>query len=192
MKTNSYKYVKYIIIYVVFLSVGEITLYAQSDIFVGSSLYTNHFNSVNALKTFCFKNVDRSSDRSSAKVNEDLKKQEFVVQNYVQRIRHDTVDTTVIKSSKAVPAYPYPIEVKQPDGQILIIRIHGDEHSHFITTEDGYLLVQNIKGYYVYGNKNKSGKVFPTKIVSHNQNKRTISEIRYLKKYKKKVSDINS
>ena len=88
-------------------------------------------------------------------------------------------------SLKAAPAYPKPIEVKQPDGQIITIRIH------FITTVDGYLIIQNKDGYYVYLKKDKSGKNKTTKIVTHDQGKRTKKEIRFLKKISKENIQID-
>lgn len=53
-------------------------------------------------------------------------------------------------SSFAVPAYPFPIKVKQPDGSELTIRIYGDEWFHYTTTDDGYLLLQKKDGAYEY------------------------------------------
>jgi hypothetical protein len=50
----------------------------------------------------------------------------------------------------AVPAYPFPIDVTQPDGSVLTIRVHGDEHFGYVTTKDGYLLKQNANGVYEY------------------------------------------
>ena len=51
---------------------------------------------------------------------------------------------------KAVPAYPHPIDVTQPDGSVLTIRLHGDEHFSYITTLDGYFLQQTQQGEYEY------------------------------------------
>ena len=53
-------------------------------------------------------------------------------------------------SSFAMPAYPFPIKVKQPDGSELTIRIYGDEWFHYTTTDDGYLLQQQPNGVYEY------------------------------------------
>lgn len=49
---------------------------------------------------------------------------------------------------EAVPAYPHPITVTQPDGTTLTIRISGDERHHITTTSDGYLLVAQNDTYY--------------------------------------------
>lgn len=47
------------------------------------------------------------------------------------------------QASFAVPAYPGLIKVKQADGTEISIRLHGDEHGNYTTTEDGYPLVFN-------------------------------------------------
>ncbi|HOK36255.1 MAG TPA: hypothetical protein PLR72_03240, partial [Paludibacteraceae bacterium] len=38
----------------------------------------------------------------------------------------------------AVPAYPYPIKVTQPDGSDITFIMKGDEFYHYHTTLDGY------------------------------------------------------
>jgi hypothetical protein len=37
----------------------------------------------------------------------------------------------------AVPAYPKPVRVEQPDGTTLTVRVYGDERFHYATTVDG-------------------------------------------------------
>lgn len=49
----------------------------------------------------------------------------------------------------AVPATPYPITKTLPDGTELTVRLHGDEHGSFVTTTDGYLLMQDASGFYI-------------------------------------------
>ena len=41
-----------------------------------------------------------------------------------------------------VGAYPLPVEVRQSDGTLLTVLLHGDEDFHYYTTTDGVLLVQ--------------------------------------------------
>ena len=50
----------------------------------------------------------------------------------------------------AVPATPYPVEVTQPDGTTLTIRLHGDEHFRYNSTLDGFLIVKNQQNAFVY------------------------------------------
>jgi len=81
-----------------------------------------------------------------------------------------------------VPATPHPIEVSQPNGEKLTIRLHGDERYHFRTTIDGFVIVQNEKGFYCYAKLDKNGNYVPTKIAANNVENRTKSEIKFLKK----------
>ena len=41
----------------------------------------------------------------------------------------------------AVPSYPRPIRVEQPDGTTMTVRLYGDERFNYVTTVDGYNLV---------------------------------------------------
>ncbi|MGM9859124.1 MAG: M6 family metalloprotease domain-containing protein [Muribaculaceae bacterium] len=50
----------------------------------------------------------------------------------------------------AVPAYPYPQTVTQPDGTELTFTIHGDEFGAVAVTTDGYLLQVDSVGTYRY------------------------------------------
>ncbi len=52
----------------------------------------------------------------------------------------------------AVPASPYPISVKQPDGSKLTIKLKGDEYVNWAQTEDGYTLLKD-SGFYCYATK---------------------------------------
>ena len=48
----------------------------------------------------------------------------------------------------AVPAYPWPIRVTQPDGSVITIRIHGDEWFHYVTDDRGQVVARGIDGFY--------------------------------------------
>jgi len=90
----------------------------------------------------------------------------------------------------AVPAYPYPIEVKQPNGQSIKIQIKGDESFSYQTTEDGYVIVKNNKGYYVYSQQQADhDKFVPTDIVVHRRNSRTRKETNFLMTAPKGLTD---
>ena len=45
---------------------------------------------------------------------------------------------------------PKPVEVVQSDGTQLTVRLVGDEFYHRSMTTDGYTLIKNVKGDYVY------------------------------------------
>ena len=50
-------------------------------------------------------------------------------------------------SLKAVPACPWPVKYRQPDGSIISIRLHGDEHWHYATTLDGNVVSHSGDGF---------------------------------------------
>ena len=52
--------------------------------------------------------------------------------------------------ARATPADPTPAQVTQPDGSKLTVVLHGDEFFNYLTTSDGYTVVQNEAGYYTY------------------------------------------
>ncbi len=82
-----------------------------------------------------------------------------------------------------VPASPWPIEHVQPNGDTLVIRMHGDERRNWRTTEDGYLIAQNKRGTYCYAKKNKKGETVRTCRRAHNKEDRRKCEKRFLGKY---------
>ncbi|HEY5592846.1 MAG TPA: M6 family metalloprotease domain-containing protein [Paludibacter sp.] len=95
----------------------------------------------------------------------------------------------------AVKAYPFPITVTQPDGTQLTIRLKGDEFHHFQTTEDGYILKKNVKGYLTYAILNSSGETIESQYTARNINKRSMKEIQFLKTVSKSAglqSAVNS
>ena len=81
----------------------------------------------------------------------------------------------------AVKAYPFPITVTQPDGTQLTIRLQGDEWHHFKTSEDGYLLKENTKGFLTYATVNSAGVVVESNFIAKNAINRTAPEIQFLK-----------
>ena len=90
----------------------------------------------------------------------------------------------VAVSMLAIPAHKKPIQVTQPDGSTITIQLHGDEWLSFNTTADGYSVVKNQQGYYVYAEK-KDGELKATSIVAHDATKRKADEIAFLKNVKK-------
>lgn len=84
-----------------------------------------------------------------------------------------------INKLMAIPAYPHPIRVQQPDGTYVTIRLHGDEYLHFTTTLDDYTVVKNDEGYYVYADYHE-GNLIPTSMVAHDIDARSRSEINFV------------
>lgn len=68
----------------------------------------------------------------------------------------------------AVPAYPFPIQVTQPDGTVLTIKLEGDEWFNYVTTEDGYLIVQNEDGFYEYA-RFENEMIIPTGVIARSE-----------------------
>lgn len=62
-----------------------------------------------------------------------------------------------IQSAMAVKAYPYPIQVRQPDGSIISIMVNGDELFHYQTTLDGKTVARGEDGFYYYARYSMSG-----------------------------------
>ncbi len=47
----------------------------------------------------------------------------------------------------ARPATRQPIQLTQPDGSVVTVRLHGDEYHHWMTDLDGNLLKMDVRGY---------------------------------------------
>ena len=86
-----------------------------------------------------------------------------------------------ITSGFAAKAYPGIVTVTQSDGTELNVRIYGDEHFNWLTTEDGVLLVQEGNNYYI-AETTSYGTLKATKFIAHNANKRLPAEIKAIKK----------
>ena len=81
---------------------------------------------------------------------------------------------------QAVPAYPGEKTIKQPDGSELTIKLHGDEYMSYTTTGDGYSVVMDNNGYYVYATLSDK-KLVPTGVKAHNPEIRSSQEINFVK-----------
>ena len=84
-----------------------------------------------------------------------------------------------IASMVACPAHTAAVKVQQPDGTYVTIRLHGDEWRSFNTTDDGYSVVKDSRGYYVYAEL-KDGQLKATALVAHDLTERTASEQAFL------------
>ena len=68
----------------------------------------------------------------------------------------------------AVPAYPYPVTITQPDGTQLTVVMKGDEYHHYHTTADGFLIVKNETGVYNYARRDAQGLLTDTRVKANN------------------------
>ena len=92
----------------------------------------------------------------------------------------------VALAALAVPAVPTPIQVTQPDGTQLTIRIVGDEFFNYHTTLDGYTIVRNEAGYFVYA-QSRGDDLVPSKVVAHNVADRSASETQFVSTLEKGI-----
>lgn len=87
--------------------------------------------------------------------------------------------TLVVCQSIAVPAHRGTVRITQPDGSQVTLQLHGDEWLHFNTTTDGFSVVKNQQGYYVYAEL-RDGKLEPTTHVAHDTEARETAEQTFL------------
>jgi M6 family metalloprotease-like protein len=64
--------------------------------------------------------------------------------------------------SRGVPAYPFPVTVEQPDGSSIRIRAMGDRMLRLYETEDGFTVLQDKKGTYVYATLDDAQQLVPS------------------------------
>lgn len=88
--------------------------------------------------------------------------------------------SSLVLKTIAVPAYRGVRTIIQTDGTQLNIVLHGDEHYHYTTTEDGYPIVQNANGIYEYALYNTSNTLVLTGVSAHNSDQRSIEETAHI------------
>ena len=91
------------------------------------------------------------------------------------------ISQLAVLSAFAVKAYPFPVQVNQPDGTTITILLHGNEFHHFKTTEDGYLLKENGKGILTYATISSTGEVVESEYTAHDAPNRSLKESQFLK-----------
>lgn len=86
---------------------------------------------------------------------------------------------------QAIPAQRTSMKIAQPDGTELTIRLVGDEYLHYYITDDGYTIVRNDDGYFVYAQTDSEGELVPTSQVAHDAEARTSAETVFFAKMQK-------
>ena len=82
-------------------------------------------------------------------------------------------------TASAVPAYPGPIKMTQPDGTEITVLLRGDEHHHITLSEDGYLLTNRDNTYY-YADVDQNGNIVSSSYMAKPVAKRTAAERNFL------------
>lgn len=82
-------------------------------------------------------------------------------------------------SATAIPAHKGTFTVQQPDGTTVTLRLVGDEYLHFNTTTDGYTVVQDAHGAYVYAQR-AGDRLVASGVVAHDATARTADEQQWL------------
>lgn len=83
-------------------------------------------------------------------------------------------------AADAVPAYNKLMMKKQPDGTTIQYRIVGDEHCHYLISEDGYLLHEDENGAFRYATWQNNGMTAPCSQLAHTSELRTQQELSLL------------
>ncbi|MDR1763794.1 MAG: M6 family metalloprotease domain-containing protein [Dysgonamonadaceae bacterium] len=74
---------------------------------------------------------------------------------------------------RAVPAYPNPVKIKQPDGSEITLVMHGDENLHWMESTDGYTLMYNSERYVVFAEIDGQGSMAPSSIIASDKQLRS-------------------
>jgi len=88
----------------------------------------------------------------------------------------------------SVPAHPGMLTVTQPDGTTLTLQLLGDEFLHYSTTHDGYTVLQNDDGYYVYAERQADGQLAPTHRIARDEGQRTADDRAFLQAVGKRLA----
>lgn len=90
-----------------------------------------------------------------------------------------------MSSIHAVTAYPGVIKFKQPAGNFIQIHLFGDERFNWGETLDGYSLVHDETGAFVYATLDENGDMVPSEFVAAEINERTAEATAFLENTRK-------
>ena len=82
-------------------------------------------------------------------------------------------------SALAIPANSLPRVFNQPSGSTVTLQLHGDEYYDFLATTDGYTVLKNEAGAYVYAMRDGEG-LKASGIVAHDADNRQPAEVAFL------------
>jgi len=87
----------------------------------------------------------------------------------------------------AGPAGTSPFKVMQPDGSVITLRVIGDEFLSCRQTEDGYTVIKNNDGFFVYAIKDNNDNLSPSNFIVKNIESRTSEENSFLQTNEKNL-----
>ncbi len=87
----------------------------------------------------------------------------------------------------AVTAYPDPVVYQQPDGSILTLLMKGDEWIHWAETPDGFTLLSDPSGRYVYAVRDHAGNMVLSSVQANDSAIRNEAEKKFLQTLEKKL-----
>lgn len=82
-----------------------------------------------------------------------------------------------------VPAYKGIIMRVQPNGDSIRTYLRGDEHMHWMMTEDGWQIKESKNGWYKYAKINRKGEAVISCKKAKNPEKRSKCEKKWLEKH---------
>ncbi len=94
----------------------------------------------------------------------------------MRRVLFSFITLLVSLGAWAVQADSRAVDIRQADGTVLTVVLHGDEDFHYYTTTDGILLVQQGGAYYV-ASTGTDGRLSATPHLAHNASQRTAAEL---------------
>ena len=74
----------------------------------------------------------------------------YIFQKFISGLLTTLLSLLVVGIANAIPAIPHPIDVIQPDGSHLSIRLCGDESGFTVFTIDNLPILKNRDGFYEY------------------------------------------
>ena len=92
----------------------------------------------------------------------------------------------------AVPANPQPVVTNQPDGSMVTLKLCGDEFYHFSTTLDGYTVVKNVAGAWVYAVRNADNNLVASNVLAHDADNRSAEEQSLLASTPRRLTNLTS
>lgn len=87
----------------------------------------------------------------------------------------------------AVPANKTPVNIKQPNGKNLTLILSGDERLNWANTLDGYTLLHDKEGSWVYAMKDADGNMVPSSVLACNEQERSQTELAFLRNVEKNM-----